>query len=157
MAVLVPVRPVGGVPVAEFDLGTLRDQFSTVSQDAALFDETLRENIDPGHRAVLERVLAGGDLAVPTPPGTTSLDLVVDLAPIGNTSACAENTHHTTGSTSDKGNYLRVRGEYASHRSFSCFQSSYSLMCQVWFLGLPHSAGGSHPGFHLRFFPLGLS
>ena len=39
----------GGVPVAEFDLGTLRDQFSTVSQDAALFDETLRENIVLGH------------------------------------------------------------------------------------------------------------
>ena len=35
----------GGVPLHEFDLGTLRDQFSTVSQDAALFDETLVENI----------------------------------------------------------------------------------------------------------------
>ncbi|MDM7255624.1 MAG: ABC transporter ATP-binding protein, partial [Paracoccus sp. (in: a-proteobacteria)] len=35
----------GGVPVAEFTLPMLRDQFSTVSQDAALFDETLRENI----------------------------------------------------------------------------------------------------------------
>ena len=35
----------GGVPVQEFDLATLRSQFSTVSQDAALFDETLRENI----------------------------------------------------------------------------------------------------------------
>ena len=35
----------GGVPLAEFDLGVLRDQFSTVSQEAALFDETLRENI----------------------------------------------------------------------------------------------------------------
>ena len=39
----------GGVPLAEFDLATLRDQFSTVSQDAALFDETLRENILLGH------------------------------------------------------------------------------------------------------------
>ena len=35
----------GGVPVQEFDLGVLRDQFSTVSQEAALFDETLRDNI----------------------------------------------------------------------------------------------------------------
>lgn len=35
----------GGVPLAEFDLAVLRDQFSVVSQDAALFDETLRENI----------------------------------------------------------------------------------------------------------------
>ena len=39
----------GGVPLREFDLGTLRDQFSTVSQDAALFDETLMENILLGH------------------------------------------------------------------------------------------------------------
>lgn len=39
----------GGIPLAEFDLGVLRDQFSTVSQDAALFDETLRENILLGH------------------------------------------------------------------------------------------------------------
>ena len=39
----------GGVPLREFTLSTLRDQFSTVSQDAALFDETLRENILLGH------------------------------------------------------------------------------------------------------------
>src|SRR5690606_35581741 len=38
-----------GVPLREFDLGVLRDQFSTVSQEAALFDETLRENILLGH------------------------------------------------------------------------------------------------------------
>ncbi|MGY5766153.1 hypothetical protein ACXET9_13250 [Brachybacterium sp. DNPG3] len=36
--------------------------------------------VDPDHRAVIERVLAGGDLAVAAVPGTTSLDLVVDLA-----------------------------------------------------------------------------
>lgn len=41
----------GGVPVAQYDLGVLREQFSTVSQDAALFDETLRENILLGHCA----------------------------------------------------------------------------------------------------------
>ncbi|WP_243698675.1 ABC transporter ATP-binding protein [Paracoccus alkanivorans] len=35
----------GGIEVAEYDLETLRDQFSTVSQEAALFDETLRDNI----------------------------------------------------------------------------------------------------------------
>ncbi len=35
----------GGVALREFDLAVLRDQFSTVSQDAALFDETLRENM----------------------------------------------------------------------------------------------------------------
>ena len=43
-------------------------------------EDELVAAVDPGHRAVLERVLAGGDLAVPTPPGTTGLDLVVDLA-----------------------------------------------------------------------------
>lgn len=35
----------GGVAVQDYDLALLREQFSTVSQDAALFDETLRENI----------------------------------------------------------------------------------------------------------------
>ncbi|WP_292978250.1 ABC transporter ATP-binding protein [Paracoccus sp. UBA5162] len=35
----------GGVPVADYDLGVLRDQFSTVSQEAALFDESLRDNM----------------------------------------------------------------------------------------------------------------
>ena len=35
----------GGVPVGDYDLGVLRDQFSTVAQDSALFDETLRDNI----------------------------------------------------------------------------------------------------------------
>ncbi|MDM7255338.1 MAG: ATP-binding cassette domain-containing protein [Paracoccus sp. (in: a-proteobacteria)] len=35
----------GGVPVQDFDLGVLRDQFSTVAQESALFDETLRENV----------------------------------------------------------------------------------------------------------------
>ncbi|GHG15965.1 ABC transporter ATP-binding protein [Paracoccus aerius] len=35
----------GWVPIGELDLGTLRDQFSTVAQESALFDETLRDNI----------------------------------------------------------------------------------------------------------------
>lgn len=35
----------GGVPVADYDLGVLRDQFSTVAQESALFDDTLRENV----------------------------------------------------------------------------------------------------------------
>lgn len=39
------VVSIGGVPVAELDLGELRDMFSVVSQDAMLFDDTLRENI----------------------------------------------------------------------------------------------------------------
>jgi ATP-binding cassette subfamily B protein len=36
---------VGGVDVREMDLAALRGLFSVVSQDALLFDETLRENI----------------------------------------------------------------------------------------------------------------
>ncbi|GGF56080.1 ABC transporter permease [Paracoccus acridae] len=35
----------GGVPIRDFDLAVLRDQFSTVSQESALFDESLRDNI----------------------------------------------------------------------------------------------------------------
>ncbi|WP_112873467.1 ABC transporter ATP-binding protein [Paracoccus endophyticus] len=46
----------GGIPVADFDLGTLRDQFSTVSQDSALFDETLRENIVLGQDVPEDRL-----------------------------------------------------------------------------------------------------
>ncbi|WP_229583190.1 ABC transporter ATP-binding protein [Paracoccus sp. S-4012] len=38
----------GGVPVQEYNLATLRDQFSVVSQEPALFDESLRENITLG-------------------------------------------------------------------------------------------------------------
>lgn len=51
----------GGVPVSEYDLGVLRDQFSTVVQEAALFDESLRENVLMGRpdagAAALERAL----------------------------------------------------------------------------------------------------
>ncbi len=36
---------IGGVPVADMDLSALRGLFSVVTQDAALFDETLRDNI----------------------------------------------------------------------------------------------------------------
>ena len=48
----------GGVPVARFDLATLRDQFSVVSQDSALFDETLRENIVLGGDVAPDRLRA---------------------------------------------------------------------------------------------------
>ena len=56
----------GGVPLREFTLSTLRDQFSTVSQDAALFDETLRENILLGHDqddAALRRAVIAAHVA----------------------------------------------------------------------------------------------
>ncbi|RJE88262.1 ABC transporter ATP-binding protein [Paracoccus onubensis] len=35
----------GNIPVSDYDLETLRDQFSTVSQESALFDDSLRDNI----------------------------------------------------------------------------------------------------------------
>ncbi len=43
-----------GVPVSDVDLADLRSHFSTVTQDAALFDETLRENILLGRTDVSE-------------------------------------------------------------------------------------------------------
>ncbi|MBZ4023336.1 ABC transporter ATP-binding protein [Rhodobacter sp. TJ_12] len=49
---------VGGVPVTALDLAALRQLFSTVTQDAALFDETIRENILLGRTDVSEAALA---------------------------------------------------------------------------------------------------
>ena len=53
---------VGGLDVRGLDLAALRDLFSTVSQEPALFDETLRENILLGRTdvspAALERALS---------------------------------------------------------------------------------------------------
>lgn len=49
---------IGGTPLTALDLGTLRDMFSTVAQDAALFDETLRDNILLGRTDVTEAMLA---------------------------------------------------------------------------------------------------
>ncbi|MDO5658344.1 MAG: ABC transporter ATP-binding protein [Paracoccus sp. (in: a-proteobacteria)] len=46
----------GDVPLADYDLGVLRDQFSVVSQEPALFDETLRDNIVLGNDAPPERL-----------------------------------------------------------------------------------------------------
>ncbi|MBK4215584.1 ABC transporter ATP-binding protein [Paracoccus caeni] len=47
----------GGVPVADYDLGVLRDQFSTVAQESALFDESLRDNILMGRPSADEQAL----------------------------------------------------------------------------------------------------
>ncbi|MFV0244589.1 MAG: ABC transporter ATP-binding protein [Qingshengfaniella sp.] len=44
----------GGVPLPQMDLGELRGLYSVVTQDALLFDETLRENILLGRRDVSE-------------------------------------------------------------------------------------------------------
>ncbi|EYD76521.1 Efflux ABC transporter, transmembrane ATP-binding protein [Rubellimicrobium mesophilum DSM 19309] len=50
---------VGGVRVRDMDLRELRGMFSVVSQDAALFDETIRENVLLGRTDVPEERLAG--------------------------------------------------------------------------------------------------
>ena len=47
----------GGVPVQEYDLAVLRDQFSTVAQESALFDETLRDNMLMGRPSADETAL----------------------------------------------------------------------------------------------------
>lgn len=48
---------IGGVPIAALDLGVLRDQFSVVTQDATLFDETIRENVLLGQKDIPESAL----------------------------------------------------------------------------------------------------
>lgn len=45
---------IGGVPVRDLKLADLRGLFSVVSQDALLFDETLRENIVAGRQDVAD-------------------------------------------------------------------------------------------------------
>ena len=48
---------IGGVDIATLDLATLRDQFSVVTQEATLFDETIRENVLLGRTDVPEAAL----------------------------------------------------------------------------------------------------
>lgn len=55
---------IGGVPTTACDLDALRDIFSVVSQDASLFDESIRENILLGRRDVpADRLAAAADAA----------------------------------------------------------------------------------------------
>ncbi|MFC2966674.1 ABC transporter ATP-binding protein [Acidimangrovimonas pyrenivorans] len=49
---------IGGRELHTIELGTLRNLFSVVSQDAALFDESLRDNILMGRQGVAEDKLA---------------------------------------------------------------------------------------------------
>ncbi|MBS1300791.1 ABC transporter ATP-binding protein [Loktanella sp. SALINAS62] len=49
---------IDGTRVADMDLGALRALFSVVTQDAALFDETLRENVLLGRTDVSDATLA---------------------------------------------------------------------------------------------------
>ncbi|MCB2117527.1 MAG: ATP-binding cassette domain-containing protein, partial [Rhodobacteraceae bacterium] len=49
---------VGGADIAALDLAALRDLFSVVTQEATLFDETIRENVLLGRTDVPEAALA---------------------------------------------------------------------------------------------------
>jgi len=49
---------IGGQDVRQFDLGALRDRFSVVTQEAVLFDETIRENILLGRTGISDAELA---------------------------------------------------------------------------------------------------
>ncbi|MFT5742830.1 MAG: subfamily B ATP-binding cassette protein MsbA [Paracoccaceae bacterium] len=49
---------IGGIDITDMDLGALRGLFSVVTQDAALFDETLRDNILLGRSDVSDARLA---------------------------------------------------------------------------------------------------
>ena len=56
----------GGVPLREYDLAVLRDEFSVVSQEPALFDETIRDNITLGREVgdgALERATRAAHVA----------------------------------------------------------------------------------------------
>ncbi len=48
----------GGIPIQELNLGDLRDQYSVVTQDAPMFDESLRENIVLGAEGIDDARLA---------------------------------------------------------------------------------------------------
>jgi ABC-type multidrug transport system fused ATPase/permease subunit len=48
---------IGDVPVADMDLAVLRGLFSVVSQEALLFDDTVRENILLGQKDITEAAL----------------------------------------------------------------------------------------------------
>src|SRR5690625_3560210 len=52
-------------------------------------EEELVAAVDPDHRAILDRVLARQDLAVAAPPGSDSLDLVLDLVQELNARGCS--------------------------------------------------------------------
>ena len=67
------------------------------------------EYICPNPMALLSRELPPRARRIPTIPTTCS-------AAVGTTSACAENTIITSGRSSRRRNYLRVRGEYNPQR-----------------------------------------
>ena len=72
---------VGGVPVRDLELNDLRSLFSVVTQEALLFDETLRENILLGRTDVsdekLEEVLKASHVSDFLPKLANGLDTLV--------------------------------------------------------------------------------
>ncbi|MFZ1726170.1 MAG: ABC transporter ATP-binding protein [Albidovulum sp.] len=50
---------IGNIPVAEMELSVLRDLFSVVTQEATLFDETIRENVLLGRSDIASGILQG--------------------------------------------------------------------------------------------------
>ncbi len=69
---------IGGIDITDMDLGALRGLFSVVTQDAALFDETLRDNILLGRSDVsdarLEQVLDAAHVTDFLPMLSSGLD-----------------------------------------------------------------------------------
>lgn len=68
---------------AEVRAGILRgngDSDGSTDLDALVPEDELVAAVDPDRRAALAKVLAGKHLAIAAPPGTDTLDLVVDLA-----------------------------------------------------------------------------
>ncbi|MDO5606450.1 MAG: ABC transporter ATP-binding protein [Paracoccus sp. (in: a-proteobacteria)] len=65
----------GGEPLDRFDLGVLRDQFSVVSQDPALFDETILENITLGQQV--------GEMPLRRAADAAHVSDFTDLLPLG--------------------------------------------------------------------------
>lgn len=72
---------IGGVPAAAMSLADLRDLFSVVSQEALLFDETLRENILLGKEDIapdrLQKVLKAAHVSDFLPKLSDGLDTAV--------------------------------------------------------------------------------
>ncbi|MCV2866498.1 ABC transporter ATP-binding protein [Albidovulum sediminicola] len=72
------VIELGGQDILDFDLDRLRDQFSVVSQDASLFDETIRENILLGRTDIAEADLQRALQAAHVPEFAEALPLGLD-------------------------------------------------------------------------------
>ncbi|MEM9229117.1 MAG: ABC transporter ATP-binding protein [Pseudomonadota bacterium] len=71
---------IGGTPIDTVDLATLRGHFGVVSQDAALFDETIRENIRLGR-------LSASDAEIDAAANRATVTDFAETLPLGLESA----------------------------------------------------------------------